>query len=299
MRLLRRKPPAPLEAPPPRRLRELEIVTARLIRAGFAGQYHAAFHGRGIEFAQVREYQPGDDIRTIDWNVTARSGMPHVKQFVEERDLSVVIVLDASSSMSFGSLDRRKIDLAAELTAVFAFAALFNGDRVGLLVCSGGECRFLPPVKGRTHVQLLVRRAIEAAKETSGRIDLAAAAEFLQRVTRRRGIVIVISDFLDTDFQQPLQRLNRSHDVVALALGDPREQRFPARGLVTLVDAESGARRTVDLARNDVLGRALARQKSTFERFRAIGVDAVELSTAVPYERRLLAFFRDRIGRRR
>src|SRR3954449_9566529 len=144
-----------------RRVRDLEILSARLIRAGFAGDYHSAFHGRGIEFSQVREYQPGDDVRTIDWNVTARSGVPHVKQFVEERDLTVIIAIDISKSMAFGSVDWRKCDIAAELAAVFAFAAVQNSDRIGLLLFADGVVRYVPPRRGRPHAQVIVRHTAD------------------------------------------------------------------------------------------------------------------------------------------
>src|SRR5512140_1844161 len=162
MDLLRffRSKPISHRQPLTRRVRELEILSARLIRAGFAGDYHSAFHGRGIEFSQVREYQPGDDIRTIDWNVTARSRVPHVKQFIEERDLTIVLAVDVSPSMSFGSVDRRKIDVAMELVSVLSFAAVQNGDRVGLLLFSDGVTKFIPPRRGRIHAQTLVRSAL-------------------------------------------------------------------------------------------------------------------------------------------
>ncbi|HUO84605.1 MAG TPA: DUF58 domain-containing protein, partial [Thermoanaerobaculia bacterium] len=199
-----RKPQSSL-ASVEQRLRELEVITARLIRAGFAGQYHAAFHGRGIEFAQVREYQPGDDVRMIDWNVTARSGVPHVKQFVEERDLTVMIALDVSRSMEFGSLDRRKIDLAIELTAVLSFAALYNNDRVGLLLYGDEVTEFVPPRRGRVHSELIVRRALLAGRSLDRTARLDRAAEFLDRVLVKRAVALFLSDFLDPDVETPLQ----------------------------------------------------------------------------------------------
>src|SRR5947207_9939662 len=171
----KRKPPE-LRKPIPRRVRDLEIASARLIRAGFAGDYHSAFHGRGIEFSQVREYQPGDDIRTIDWNVTARSGVPHVKEFVEERDLTILVAVDVSGSMSFGSIDWRKIDIGAELAAVFAFSAVQNSDRVGLLLFSNSVRKFVPPRRGLAHAQLIVRAAAAGAMlRRRGIADLAHA----------------------------------------------------------------------------------------------------------------------------
>src|SRR5438876_8829523 len=160
--MFRRKPPQ-FRDPLTRRVTQLEVLSARLIRAGFAGDYHSAFHGRGIEFAQVREYQPGDDIRSIDWNVTARSGVPHVKEFVEERDLTILVALDVSGSMAFGSVDWRKCDIAAELVSVFAFSAVENADRIGLLLFGGGATTFIVPKRGRAHAQVIVRAAVDAA----------------------------------------------------------------------------------------------------------------------------------------
>jgi uncharacterized protein (DUF58 family) len=295
-----RKKPPQYRVPLTRRVRELEIVSARLIRAGFAGDYHSAFHGRGIEFAQVREYQPGDDIRTIDWNVTARSGVPHVKEFMEERDLTIVIVMDVSGSMAFGSIDWRKCDIAAELTAVFAFAAVQNSDRVGLLLFSDGVRGYLPPRRGHHHAQVLVRAAVDAAmRGCRGNADIDHAAMFLDRVHAKRSVLIFLSDFLDLNFERTLKRLGRKHDVIALSLTDPREERFPDGGMAHLVDAETGEGRLVDLPRSDVGRRAVQRTQQLQRRFRATGVDHLNLSTAIPYDRTLLRFFRDRVIRRR
>ena len=297
--IFKRKRPQYRE-PLQRRVRDLEIVSARLIRAGFAGDYHSAFHGRGIEFSQVREYLPGDDIRAIDWNVTARSGVPHVKEFIEERDLTIIVALDVSGSMAFGSIDWRKIDVAAELAAVFAFSAVQNSDRVGLLLFADSVRTFLPPRRGRSHAQVIVRGAVDAAmRGCSGSANFDAAAMFLDRVAVKRAVVIVVSDFLDADFEKPLRRLNRRHDVVAITIGDPREERFPDRGVVRLVDAESGDVRAVDLRGSDVTRRASMRRQTLTRRFVQSGVDHLQLSTAVPYDRELLRFFRERVVRRR
>ena len=296
---LRRKQPQ-IRSPLQRRVRDLEIVSARLIRAGFAGDYHSAFHGRGIEFSQVREYLPGDDIRAIDWNVTARSGVPHIKEFIEERDLTILVAVDVSGSMAFGSIDWRKIDVAAELAAVFAFSAVQNSDRVGLLLFANGVRTFLPPRRGRAHAQVLVRGAVDAAmRGCAGSADFSSAAMFLDRVAVKRAVVIVISDFLDSDFEKPLRRLNRRHDVVAITIGDPREERFPDRGIVRLVDAESGEERAVDLRKSEVTRRASFRREALRRRFVLSGIDHLQLSTAVPYDRELLRFFRERVARRR
>jgi uncharacterized protein (DUF58 family) len=297
--IFKRKPPQ-YRQPLQRRVRDLEIVSARLIRAGFAGDYHSAFHGRGIEFSQVREYLPGDDIRAIDWNVTARSGVPHVKEFIEERDLTILVAVDVSGSMAFGSIDWRKIDIAAELAAVFAFSAVQNSDRVGLLLFADSVRSFLPPRRGRSHAQVIVRGAVDAAmRGCSGSADFETAVMFLDRVAVKRAVVIVISDFLDSDFEKPLRRLNRRHDVVAITIGDPREERFPDRGVVRLLDAESGDVRAVDLRQSDVGRRASLRRQTLTRRFVQSGVDHLQLSTAMPYDRDLLRFFRERVARRR
>jgi uncharacterized protein (DUF58 family) len=299
MSLFRPTPPQ-YRAPLTRRVTQLEIVSARLIRAGFAGDYHSAFHGRGIEFAQVREYQPGDDVRTIDWNVTARSGVPHVKEFVEERDLTVLVVVDVSGSMAFGSVDWRKCDLAAELASVFIFSAVQDGDRAGVLLFSDDVVSYVPPRRGHAHAQLLVREAASAAmRGPRGDADIARAVTFLERVHRRRAVVIVLSDFLDLDFERPLRQLGQRHDVLALALHDPREERFPSGGLLRLVDAETGEPRLVDLGRDDVGKRAVQRSTQLQRRFRTAGVDHLEVSTAAPYDRALLRFFRQRALRKR
>jgi len=290
----RRKPPQ-YRAPLTRRVRDLELVSARLIRAGFAGDYHSAFHGRGIEFSQVREYQPGDDIRTIDWNVTARSGTPHVKEFIEERDLTVIVAVDVSGSMGFGSVDWRKCDIAAELAAVFAFSAVQNSDRIGLLLFSSTTRTYIAPRRGRAHAQVIVRAAVDAAmRGTSGAADFDGAGRFLERVSARRAVLIVLSDFLDLNFERTLKRLNRRHDVVALTITDPREERFPQAGLAYLTDAETNVARLVHLGKADVERRAAARRQQLQRRFRSAGVDHLEVSTAMPYDRDLLRFFRER-----
>ena len=297
MNFFRRKP-AQIREPLTRRVRDLEIVSARMIRAGFAGDYHSAFHGRGIEFSQVREYLPGDDVRTIDWNVTARTGTPHVKEFVEERDLTILIAVDVSGSMAFGSVDWRKCDIAAELAAVFAFSAVQNSDRAGLLLFSDTVRAYVPPRRGLTHAQVIVRTAVDAAmRGPSGNADLEIAARYLERVSAKRAVILVISDFLDLNFEKTLRRLGRRHDVIAISVVDPREERFPETGLLTLVDAETGEPRLVDLRSSDVDKRASQRKLHLDRRFRTSGVDHISLSTAIPYDRALLRFFQERIAR--
>ncbi|HEX7830343.1 MAG TPA: DUF58 domain-containing protein [Thermoanaerobaculia bacterium] len=289
-----------LRTPLIRRVRDLELASLRLIRLGFAGDYHSAFHGRGIEFSQVREYMPGDDVRTIDWNVTARSGVPHVKEFIEERDLTVIIAVDVSGSMTFGSIDWRKCDLAAELAAIFAFSAVENSDRAGLLLFSDSVRTFIPPRRGRTHAQVIVTQSVEAAmRSASGRADLDHAARFLERTAGKRAVIIVLSDFLDLAFERPLQRLNQRHDVIAIPIVDPREERVPRGALARLVDLESQQMRVVDLSTADVATRARQRYDTLTRRFRSAGIDHLPISTALPYDRELLRFFRERSSRQR
>jgi uncharacterized protein (DUF58 family) len=293
----RRRPPQRTSTSP-RRLRELEIITARLVRAGIAGQVQAAFHGRGIEFAQVRLYHPGDDVRTIDWNVTARSGIPHVKEYVEERDLTIVLCLDVSGSMAFGSLDRRKADVGMELLSVMAFAASMNRDRLGLLLFSDRIVEFVPPGRDRIRTRRIVQRALEISGNPSGRSDLGEAVRFLERVLTRRAVVVVLSDFLEMDGSQ-LSRLRRRHDVIAMRVVDPREQKVPGRGLVRIVDEETGVPMEIDLsaiAREDL---AASRENAIRSTLSRSGIDHLTVSTAEPYDRPVIEFFTRRSTVRR
>ena len=294
--LFRRRAPERQPASP-RRLRELEIITARLVRAGIAGQVQAAFHGRGIEFSQVRLYHPGDDVRSIDWNVTARSGVPHVKEYVEERDLTVVLCLDVSGSMGFGSIDRRKIDVASELVAVMAFAAKMNRDRIGLLLFSDRIVEFIQPGRDRSRSRQIIHAVLEASSRPSGRSDLEGAVRFLEKVLRRRSVVVVLSDFIDVQPAE-LSRLRRRHDVVAMRITDPRDQRLPSRGLVRIVDLETGEPMEIDLSQPDLSSIAEWREQDVRRQMNRAGVDSLELSTAFPYEREVIEFFSRRSTRR-
>jgi len=281
-----------------RRIRRIQIRTRVILESGIGGAYHAVFKGRGMEFAEVREYTPGDEVRTIDWNVTARMGAPYVKKFVEERDLALLLVVDVSGSQEFGSRYLLKRDYAAELAAVLAFSAVSNHDRVGAVLFSDRIEGYVPPGHGRTHALRIVRDLL--AREPQGRgTDLAGALQFAQRVLRRRGIVAVISDFQAAGYERALGVLRRRHDVIALHLEDPREKAVPASGLVAFVDPETGERLVADTARPDVrrvlesTGAAAARTA-----FRRARVDALTLSTAESYERPLRAFFKARERRR-
>ncbi len=302
-RLFRReKPAAPRSAGISRetldRVRRIRIRTRSILESGVAGSYHAVFKGRGMEFDEVREYQPGDDVRTIDWNVTARTGLPHVKKFVEERDLTLLLLVDVSGSQRFGSRYLQKREFAAELAAVLAFSAVANHDRVGAVLFSDRVERYVPPARGLDHAQRIVRDLL--AEEPKGRgTDLAGALRFARDVLRRRSIVAVISDFQAQGWERGLGSLRRRHDVIALHLVDPNEAELPDAGLVRLADPETGAVRVVDLgvaANRAAL--AASTRSSASEVFRRTGVDALALSTTEPYERPLRGFFEAR-GRRR
>lgn len=299
MNFFRSRAPAPLDANPSRRIRELEIVAARMMRDGFAGQYHAAFHGRGLEFSQVREYFPGDDVRSIDWNVTARSGVPHVKEFVEERDIGMVLVLDTSPSMGFGSIDRRKIEVALELIAILGFAAARNGDRVGLLTVTGGRIRYLPPRRGGIAVREVVRTAMaDAAHPEPGSMRLPELVRGIESKVFRRGVVILLSDLLDTGDVTPLVRLSRRHEVIVVRVTDPRERLVRGRGLVRIVDSETGEAKLVD-RRRAAAGEAVLESDASLARLRNRGIDVLDLATTLPYDVPLVTFFDRRVRRRR
>ncbi len=280
-----------------RAVRKIQIRTSHLVSDLFAGQYQSVFKGRGMEFAEVRLYQPGDDVRTIDWNVTARTGVPHVKRFAEERELTVVLLVDASASTAFGSVAQLKSTLAAELSAVLAFSAITNNDKVGLVIFTDRIELALPPRKGTHHVLRVIREVL-ACRPAGRGTDLAAAIEHLDTVTKRRCVVFVVSDFLDPGAARALRLAARRHDVVAVVLEDPREAALPDVGLVELEDAETGARWTIDTGdrrvREAFAARAAAARAERDRMLRAADVDAVVVATDRSYTEALLRFFRMR-----
>jgi uncharacterized protein (DUF58 family) len=278
-------------------VRRIEITTRHLVRDIVAGEFSSAFRGRGVEFAEVREYQPGDDVRTIDWNVTARLGSAYVKRYLEERELSVLFVVDSSASGGFGSRLRTKRELGAEVTAVLALAAMRNNDRIGAIFFTDRVEYHLAPAKGRRHVLRLISDLLtfEAA---AGGTDLGAALAELEPTLRRRAVIFVLSDFLATGHETVLGRLARRHDVVGLQLVDPRERTLPAAGMVTLWDPETGAWRRVDTDAPAVRD-YFARQAEDFDRalaqtLRELNVDLLRLETGKSYAEPLLTFFRRR-----
>ncbi|HUP19573.1 MAG TPA: DUF58 domain-containing protein [Gemmatimonadota bacterium] len=280
-----------------RKVRLLEIHTRHLVNDVFSGEYSSVFKGRGVEFAEVREYQPGDDVRTIDWNVTARRGTPYVKRFVEERELTVILAVDGSASTRFASRGQLKRERAAEVAAVLGLAANRNNDRAGALLFAEGIERYVPPRKGKTHVLRLVRDILSFDPPALG-TDLAAAIRFLSRVLHRRSVIFLLSDFLEEGWERPLTALAIRHDVVALVLEDDRDRELPDVGLVRVVEPESGRERWLDTASARVrdayaeaAARAVEARRASFQR---AAVDAVRIDTEADYVEPLRRFFQAR-----
>lgn len=283
-----------------RKIRRLELRTRRLVASSFAGQYHSVFKGRGMNFEEVRPYSPGDEIRAIDWNVTARTGEPYIKKFTEEREMTVMVVLDVSASGNFGSVRESKRELAAEVAAVLAFSAIHNNDKVGLLLFSDQVELFIPPKKGRLHILRLIREMIYFEPKGRG-TDLGGALEYLNKVVSRRAVLFLISDFLAKDFTRPLTVSAKRHDLVALTVVDPVEEILPDVGVILLEDPETGEQIEVNTSRRDVarsyadLAAQRARERQRL--FGSRGIDTVEIRTDADYLPVLRSFF-DRRGRR-
>ncbi len=284
-----------------KKVRRIQIVTSALVSDLFAGQYHSAFKGLGIEFEEVREYQPGDDVRTIDWNVTARNGRPFVKRYREERELTVMLAVDISGSQQFGSRQQFKSELVAELGATLAFSAIQNNDKVGLLLFTDRVERFVRADQGTRHVLRVIRELLYHQPAGRG-TDIGSALEYLERVLTRRAVIFVISDFVAPEFWQPLKSLRRRHDVIPVLVSDRRERELPPVRLVELYDPETGRQAVVDTS-SSRLRRKLTEQ---FDRRRAaltdglrrLGIDVVEVETGQSFVEPLRRFFHQR-GRRR
>jgi uncharacterized protein (DUF58 family) len=280
------------------KIRRIRIRTRSILESGIVGAYHAVFKGRGMEFAEVREYQLGDDVRAIDWNVTARMGAAYIKKFVEERDLTLLLLVDASGSQRFGSRYLLKRDYAAEVAAVLAFSAVANHDRVGAVLFTDRIEAYVAPGRGSEHALRIVRDLLVLEPKGRG-TDLDGALRFARQVLKRRSIVAVLSDFQAEGYERALGILRRRHDVIALQFWDPREAEVPSLGLVALRDPETGERVVVDTRSPTVRRRlsavTLDRAQGVFKRTR---VDALALGTSEPYERKLSGFFKQREGRR-
>ena len=288
-----------------KKIRRIQIVTSRRADESFVGQYRSVFRGRGMEFDEVRAYAWGDDVRSIDWNVTARTSIPHIKRFSEERELTVFLLVDVSGSQRFGSADQLKSEVAAEVAALLAFSAVKNRDKVGALFFSDEVEKVLPPAAGPSHVLRVVREILLFQPHGHG-TDVAGALRYLGRILKRRAIVFVVSDFLgpglsESELKGPLRRAARRHDVVAIRIRDPRELELPKAGLVRMRDAETGAEAIFDLAsrrvREHYRETAAARDRAFETTLARSGVDLISLRTDEPYELPLGRFFRERARR--
>jgi len=282
------------------KVRLIEIRTRNMMNNLFAGEYHSVFKGRGMEFAEAREYQPGDDVRHIDWNVTARVGSPFIKVFDEEREMTVMLLVDVSASGAFGSQQQMKGEVGVEVSALLAFSAIQNNDRVGLLIFTDEVEVFVPPKKGRKHVLRVIRELLYFQPQ-GRRTSIAGALEYLGRVLHRRSVVFVVSDFQDVGYETALRHLSRRHDLIAVSLSDPREWRLPDVGFINLQDAETGEQVLVDSGHQGVREFYAAEQEAAVERrgvlFRKTGVDEIAIDATKPYVDPLIHFFRARMKR--
>jgi len=283
-------------------IRRIEIHTNRLVNDLFGGEYHSVFKGQGMEFEEVREYLPGDDIRLIDWNVTARAGAPFIKKFREERELLVMLLVDLSASGHFGTVSRAKNQVAAETAAVLAFSAIKNNDKVGMIVFTDDVELFIPPKKGRSHVLRIIREILYFEPKGRG-TNIRAALDFFSRVTRRKSVAFLISDFFDKGYEHQLAVAHRRHDLIAVQVEDPREHEWVDVGLLELEDFETGERRVVDTS-DPAAKRSFERSVVITEQrrkrfFDSISLDSVKLSTGRPVADGLIRFFRKRERLRR
>jgi uncharacterized protein (DUF58 family) len=280
-----------------KKIQQIEIHTRRLANEAFVGEYHSVFKGRGMEFEEVREYQPGDEIRTIDWNVTARMGRPFIKRYVEERELTVILLVDVSASGNFGSIKQLKNEVAIDICALLAFSAIKNNDKVGMIMFTDKIEKFIPPKKGTRHVLRVIRELL-CTKPTGKGTNISVALEYMNKISSRRAISFVVSDFIADDYADALRIANKKHDVIAITIVDPREQELPNVGFIELKDAESGEILLVDtaspLARRE-FNALNARQRQERSRlFRSMGVDEIVINTGRHYIEPIVRFFRIR-----
>jgi uncharacterized protein (DUF58 family) len=283
------------------KIRMIQIFTKRAVDASFAGQYESVFKGRGMQFDEVREYMPGDDIRDIDWNVTARSGKAYIKRFVEEREMTLLFAVDLSASGEFGTVDKMKNELAAEFCAVLAFAAAKNNDKVGLLIFTDRVELYIPPKKGSRHILRLIRELL-AFKMPRRKTDIPMALDYVAKVTRKRATVFVVSDFLGANFKRSLSLLSRRHDVIAVPVRDRVEIAMPNVGLIEFQDAETGEMILIDTASGsyrNAYGQASAAQFDELKGLmRSVGVDCIPIATDKAYLHDLVTFFHMRHRRK-
>ena len=280
-----------------KKIRYIQIYTSKTVNDVLAGEYKSAFKGSGMEFDEVREYQPGDEVRSIDWNVTARQGHPYVKRFHEERELTVMFLVDLSASGRFGSGSQSKNELAAELCALLAFSAVKSNDKVGLIMFTDHIERFIPPAKGTSHALRIIGEVLGHHAE-GAKTDIPGALDFFGKVIRKRCVAFMISDFQGDDFERPMRILGRRHDLIAVSVADRREREMPDVGLIELEDAETGETILLDTSSTRVRGAysGLGSSESTHlkSQFRRMNVDMMELMTGEDYARTLVTFFRKR-----
>lgn len=283
-----------------KKVQRIEITTRGLVNDVFSGEYHSVFKGRGMEFSEVREYQIGDDIRTIDWNVTARAGHPFVKVFEEERELTVMLMVDASRSGEFGTHERMKGEIAVEICALLAFSAIKNNDKVGLIIFTDKIEKFVPPRKGKSHV-LRVLRELLYFEPDEQKTDIGMALEYMTRVIRRRSVVFLVSDFISGDFEKQLRIANRRHDMVGIHMIDPREMELPSIGYVELEDVETGEQILLDTSDPEVrqlfTGKASESLNKKEKLFKSMDMDSILINTDQSYIEPLMRFFRMRAKR--
>ena len=284
-----------------KKVRKIEIKTRGLSNQLFSGEYHSAFKGRGMAFSEVREYQPGDEIRTIDWNVTARFNHPYVKVFNEERELTVMLLMDVSGSGNFGTIKQQKLELATELCAVLAFSAIQNQDKVGVLFFSDRVEKFIPPKKGRSHILMIIRELIDFKPENK-QTDVAVALRYFTGIIKKKCTAFIISDFISPQFEAELKIANKKHDVIALRLYDKHEEDFPDLGLIPMRDAETGEVKWINtgssLVRNDYKNAAENRNRLLSETFSKSGVDYTSIGTHETYVKPLMTLFKKRGGKK-
>lgn len=285
-----------------KQVRQIEIRTRHLVNEVFSGEYHSVFKGRGMEFAEVREYQYGDDYRSIDWNVTARYAHPYVKVLEEERELTVILAVDASRSTAFGSVNKFKSEIAAEISALLSFAAIKNNDKVGLLIFTDQVERYLPPRKGASHGMRVIRDILFPQPQST-QTSLKCGIDYLLTGLKRRAIIFLLSDFIDENYERSLRILNRKHDVVAIHLIDQRDTELPPAGLLKLADAETGTELWVDTTDAELRQQYSALIQQRREQFnqtaRRMNLDVIPIDTAKPYVEPLVAFFKMRERRLR
>ena len=285
-----------------KKVRQIEIRTKNIVNDFFGGDYHSNFKGRGMTFSEVREYVPGDDVRSIDWNVTARTGKPHIKIFEEERELSVLILIDVSSSGVFGSKKNLKIDLGVEIAAMLSFSAIKNNDKVGLALFSDKIEKYIPPKKGKKHVLRLITDIVNHDFENSNkRTSIKTAIDFANKISKRKSVIFLISDFIDDNFWNELKFLNFKNDVIGLQIYDSYERNFPNLGIINIHDSETGENTWIDTTSKKIRDKfqknSIEKLNSFSKKCKNIGFDLIQISTDDDYIKFLMQFFRSRAKR--